>query len=104
MRDIMSYFRADEVLPKELIETIQQYVDGTSVYIPRKAKQGWGSGTSARTFFCQRDQRIYEAYQKGVGIRELSQGFSLSEKSIQRILRKQRLAATAGDARGGRQS
>ena len=28
----MSYVRAEEILPKELIETIQQYVSGKSIY------------------------------------------------------------------------
>ena len=32
----MSYIRAEEVLPKELIETIQQYVNGKAIYIPIK--------------------------------------------------------------------
>ena len=27
----MSYIRAEEVLPKELIETIQQYVNGKAI-------------------------------------------------------------------------
>ncbi len=95
----MSYVRADAILPRELIEAIQQYVDGKSIYIPRKEKQGWGSGTSARAFFCDRNRRIYEASRKGASVKELSRRFSLSEKSIQRILRDQRLAARAGDAR-----
>ena len=41
----MSYIRADMILPRELIEAIQQYVDGKSIYIPRKEKREWGSGT-----------------------------------------------------------
>ena len=32
----MSYISAEDVLPKELIETIQQYVSGKSIYIPCK--------------------------------------------------------------------
>lgn len=39
----MSYFRAEEILPQELIETIQQYVSGKSIYIPCKEKKVWGS-------------------------------------------------------------
>lgn len=35
----MSYFRAEEILPQELIETIQQYVSGKSIYIPCKEKR-----------------------------------------------------------------
>ncbi|MBO4748848.1 MAG: hypothetical protein J5546_00875 [Lachnospiraceae bacterium] len=34
----MSYVKAENVLPKELIETIQQYVDGKMIYIPCKEK------------------------------------------------------------------
>ena len=35
----MSYINAEEVLPKELIEMIQQYVNGESIYIPCKEKK-----------------------------------------------------------------
>ncbi|MBQ6239259.1 MAG: hypothetical protein IJK56_02730 [Firmicutes bacterium] len=68
----MSYIRADEILPKELLEAIQQYVDGQIIYIPRKEKQRWGSGTSAKEFFSERNKRIYQAYQEGVSEEELS--------------------------------
>ena len=95
----MSYIRADEILPKELLETIQQYAEGKLLYIPRKEKQEWGSMTSARTFYRERNRRIYEAHQTGVCITELSRRFSLSEKSIHRILREQKLAAKADDER-----
>ena len=35
----MSYIKAENVLPQELIEAIQQYVDGKLIYIPRKEKE-----------------------------------------------------------------
>ena len=88
----MSYIKAENVLPQELIETIQQYVDGKLIYIPCKEKQEWGSATSARVFFRERNERIYETYKSGMSIQDLAHHFSLSEKSIQRILRDQRLA------------
>ena len=93
----MSYIRADEILPRELLEAIQQYVDGQLIYIPRKEKKEWGRGTSARQFFRERNERIYQAFQEGISEEELSRRFSLSRKSIQRILRNKKLAATAGD-------
>ena len=93
----MSYIRADEILPKELLEAIQQYVDGQIIYIPRKEKQEWGSRTSAREFYRERNERIYRAFQEGISEEELSRRFSLSGKSIQRILRNQKLAAASGD-------
>ena len=45
----MSYISAEDILPKELIETIQQYVSGKSVYIPCKEKKVWGSQTKNLT-------------------------------------------------------
>lgn len=33
----MGYIRAEEILPKEVVALIQQYVDGQTIYIPRKA-------------------------------------------------------------------
>ena len=85
----MSYIKADQVLPKELIEAIQQYIDGKSIYIPSKQKQAWGNGTSSKAFFQERNRRIYDAWLSGVSQKELSLRFALSEKSIQRILRQQ---------------
>ena len=93
----MSYIRADEILPRELLEAIQQYVDGQIIYIPRKEKQAWGSGTSTKEFFCERNERIFQAWQEGISEEELSRRFSLSRKSIQRILRNKKLAIAAGD-------
>ena len=93
----MSYIRADEILPRELLEAIQQYVDGQIIYIPRKEKQAWGSGTSTKEFFRERNERIFRAWQEGISEEELSHRFSLSRKSIQRILRNQKLAAATDD-------
>lgn len=84
----MSYIKADQVLPKELIEAIQQYIDGKSIYIPSKQKQAWGNGTSSKAFFQERNERIYDAWLSGASQKELSLRFALSEKSIQRILRE----------------
>ena len=93
----MSYVRADKILPRELLEAIQQYVDGQIIYIPRKEKQAWGSGTSTKEFFRERNGRIFQAWQEGISEEELSRRFSLSRKSIQRILRNKKLAIAAGD-------
>lgn len=93
----MGYIRADKVLPRELIETIQQYVDRKVIYIPRKEKQEWGSGTSAKEFLRTRNEMIFEASRNGAGVDELSHRFSLSKKSIERILREQRLAVSGDE-------
>ena len=84
----MSYIKAEDVLPQELIETIQQYVDGKLIYIPCREKLEWGSTTSAKAFYRERNERIYESYKSGRSLSELAHSFSLSEKSIQRIIRE----------------
>ena len=95
----MSYIRADQILPADLLETLQQYAAGKTIYVPETRKHKWGSGTAAKEFFHERNSRIYEAFQKGVSTEELSRDFYLSEKSIQRILWEQRMAAELSDVK-----
>lgn len=90
----MSYIKAEDILPKELLETIQQYVNGQLIYIPCKEKQEWGAGTDSRRFFRERNERIFDSFNAGTSTKDLALLFSLSEKSIQRILREQKLART----------
>ena len=86
----MGYIRAEEILPIEVIELIQQYVDGENIYIPRKSshRQAWGAGTQIKQELLERNQQIYEDYLTGSKTEELACKYYLSEKSIQRILRK----------------
>ncbi len=83
----MSYIRAEKVLPKELIDLIQQYVSGSSIYIPCKEKKVWGSQTKFKNYYKVRNQEILAKYQKWDSIKTLADEYSLTEKSIQRILR-----------------
>lgn len=86
----MGYMKAEEILPIEIIELIQQYVDGENIYIPRKSshRQAWGTGTHIKQELLRRDRQIYEDYLAGNKIKELACKYYLSEKSIQRILRE----------------
>lgn len=86
----MGYKRAEEILPAEIIELIQQYIDGENIYIPRKAahRQAWGAGTQIKQELFMRNRQIYEDYLAGSGIAELACKYYLSEKSIQRIVKK----------------
>lgn len=86
----MGYIKAEEILPVELIELIQQYVDGKNIYIPRKAdhRKEWGTDTQIRQELRARNCEIFREYQDGRKVSELSCKYYLSEKSIQRIIRK----------------
>lgn len=85
--DKMSYISAEDVLPKEFIETIQQYVSGKSIYIPCKEKKVWGTQTKTRQYYANRNCEICEKYRKGISIKDLANEYALSDKSIQRIIR-----------------
>jgi Mor family transcriptional regulator len=86
----MSYRKAEEVLPLEIIELIQRYIDGESIYIPRKENQRkeWGKDTSIRQELEDRNLQIKADYEHGYRVQDLSEKYFLSIKSIQRILRE----------------
>ncbi len=88
----MGYRKAEEILPIEIIELIQQYVDGENIYIPRKPshRRAWGTGTQIKQELSKRDKQIYNEYLAGSSTVELACKYFLSEKSIQRILRIQK--------------
>ena len=46
----MSYIKADEVLPQNIIKIIQQYIDGENIYIPKKdgSRVSWGEKTGTK--------------------------------------------------------
>ncbi len=83
----MGYVRAEEILPHELIETIQQYVSGKSIYIPCREKKDWGSQTKTKQYYESRNDEICQKHRSGVSIAGLAEEYSLSQKRIQRILR-----------------
>jgi len=86
----MRYIKAEEILPKALIEQIQEYADGVTIYIPRKAenRRAWGCNTDYKAELRQRNHRIRREYDMGATIKDLALGYHLSEKSIRRILLK----------------
>ena len=90
----MGYIRAEEILPDEIIELIQKYVDGANIYIPRKQehRQEWGAKTTYKCELQNRNQLIYKSYLAGMTVNELAETYYLSEKSIQRIIRQQKLS------------
>ena len=86
----MSYIKAEEILPEELIRRIQEYADGVYIYIPRKpgTRHQWGQETNYTSELKDRNDRIRSDYAAGVSVAVLSREYHLSEKSIRRILQK----------------
>ncbi|WP_027632780.1 CD3324 family protein [Clostridium hydrogeniformans] len=88
----MSYIAAKEVLPTEIIELIQKYIEGEYIYIPKKEsnRQAWGTKTSARKEITLRNSYIYNEYLNGTSRGELAEKYFLSKKSIDRIILKEK--------------
>ena len=86
----MSYIKAEEILPEELIRSIQEYADGVYIYIPRKpgTRHKWGQETNYKAELKARNDGIRSDHAAGVSVQTLSRKYHLSEKSIRRILQK----------------
>ena len=84
----MSYIKAEDILPEDLLRKIQAYIDGAYIYIPRKpgTRHSWGQETPYKAELKARNGNIRRDRAGGMGIGELSLKYHLSEKSIRRIL------------------
>ena len=84
----VSYIKAEEILPEELIRRIQEYADGVYIYIPRRPgnRQPWGQETGYKAELKLRNDRIRNDHAAGANVTALSRKYHLSEKSIRRIL------------------
>lgn len=90
----MGYVHAFEILPEELIEKIQEYIDGQVIYIPKMKcnRCKWGEKTDTKAYFKERNFAIYNSYKNGISVSELSEKYFLTPKSIQRIIRSMRIS------------
>lgn len=98
----MRYQKANEILPEDLVELIQSYIDGEYVYIPRKEenRKRWGEASRAREELRIRNIEIFRRYGQGISVKELAHEYYLSEKSIQRIVLQEKKRKQKND-RGG---
>ena len=93
----MSYIKADDVLPQNIIKIIQQYIDGENIYIPKKDgfRVDWGAKTGAKKELRRRNALIYRDYLNGETVSVLASRYYLSDKSIQRIIREMKISESA---------
>lgn len=84
----MCYKSAEHVLPAELLEAVQSYIDGEYVYIPRKSdnRKQWGEVKNSRKLIYERNEMICSLYHRGVSVREIAAQNYLSPKTIYKIL------------------
>jgi Mor family transcriptional regulator len=84
----MASKNATAILPKSLVQEIQKYVQGETLYIPKpkSAYKKWGSCSGTRQEIDQRNKAIQRAYQTGKTMEQLATEFYLSIESIKKIV------------------
>lgn len=88
----MKYYKTHDVLPEELVEMIQMYIDGGYIYIPKKneTRKPWGEDSGAKSNLVKRNEAIFNEYKEGTTITQLSKEYYLSHQSIRRIINQQK--------------
>ena len=88
----MKYEKAQNILPEDVIELIQEYIDGGYLYIPRKSsnKKSWGESSGTKSDLKKRNVEIFNKYKEGIPVKELTKHYYLTENSIRRIIRQEK--------------
>ncbi|MGL5749246.1 MAG: CD3324 family protein [Paraclostridium sp.] len=86
----MKYKNAKQILPQELLEQIQQYIQGDLIYIPKceNEKTPWGEKNGTKEAIYNRNVSIFKLYKQGYKIDEIVNIYNLSESSIRKIITK----------------
>jgi Mor family transcriptional regulator len=83
----LNYKKGADVLPARLLKEIQEYVEGSLVYIPkRSSKAGWGYVSGAREAIDKRNRKIMNLFEQGETIEALADRFHLGDDTIKKIV------------------
>lgn len=84
----MKYVKATAVLPEKLVEEIQQYIQGATIYIPKpeQAYEKWGARSGGRKLIDERNRLIKAAFKRGTTMEQLADQHHLSVDSIKKIV------------------
>lgn len=84
----MKYINAKNILPAALLNELQQYVQGTVIYVPENSvcRASWGQINGTREQYLIRNEEISQIYDEGVPVAEIALRFHLSEYSIKKIV------------------
>ncbi len=88
----MRYARARDILPAELLDRLQDYVDGAYLYVPKREgnKLAWGERTHSKQETAARNAAIFREFSAGAEVSRLAEEYFLTEKTIRRILLEER--------------
>ena len=84
----MKYINAKELLPRELVEELQRYIQGGYLYIPANDEQRrcWGELSGCREKLRQRNREIQRLYREGCSMEALSEEYGLAHSTIRKII------------------
>ena len=84
----MGYVKADDILPERLLAAVQEYADGTYLYIPRRAdsRKKWGEVKHTKEMLRTRNRKLYREYMDGVSVASLADRYYLADKTIYKII------------------
>lgn len=83
----MKYVNAAEILPEQLLEELQTYIDGSVLYVPKvSTKKEWGTTSGARTFYQERNREIQKRFKEGYSIDVLTEQYGLAYSTIKKII------------------
>lgn len=87
----MKYVNAKKMLPQELLRSIQEYTQGSYLYIPvrQEDKKRWGERTASKQITLERNAAIADDYRRGTSVKALALHYHLTEHSIRRIIRSE---------------
>lgn len=80
--------KVTERLPADLLQEIQKYIQGESIYIPKPkaAYKKWGENSGGRKHTADRNQQIRALFQSGMNIEQLADHYHLSVETIKKIV------------------
>ena len=86
----MCFKNAKNILPPELLNELQRYIQGEMLYVPlaSKSKAGWGELSGARAEIKKRNAEIRRRFRDGADVRGLARQYYLSEPSVRKIVSK----------------
>lgn len=79
---------AKQILPEDLLEELQKYIQGEYLYIPKAdgSRKKWGEHSGARQELTERNAQIRKDFKNGSSINELSDKYFLSVDRIKKIV------------------